>query len=126
LLPPTGILQNAASTTFLGLSYVSGDVIGIAYDATANLVWFAKNGGSFFGAGSTAGNPAAGTGGAAFQATQWPVTVAASTGSSATAAVLTLRDTAGALQYTPPAGFSPWSAATYPIVARRRGVMVVG
>jgi len=127
-LLPTGTLQGAAGTTALGLTYVSGDVIGVAYDATANLVWFNKNGGSFFGASSTAGNPAAGTGGAAFQGTQWPVTVAGSTGATATAAVLTLRDTAGALQYTPPSGFTVWSPATYPApaAALRRRVMVVG
>jgi hypothetical protein len=126
-LLPTGTLQNTASTAALGLGYVSGDVIGIAYDATTNLVWFNKNNGSWFGASSTAGNPAAGTGGATFQATQWPVTVAASTGATATAAILTLRDTAGALQYTPPAGFSAWSSATYPVAtALRRQVMVVG
>jgi hypothetical protein len=127
LLLQTGTLQNTASTTALGLGYVSGDVIGIAYDATANLVWFSKNGGSFFGASSTAGNPTAGTGGAAFEATQWPVTVATSTGAASTVAAFTLRDTAGALQYTPPSGFAAWSAATYPPAAGlRRRVMVVG
>jgi hypothetical protein len=124
----SGSLQGPAGATALGLSYVSGDVIGIAYDAGSNLVWFNKNNGSWFGASSTAGNPAAGTGGAAVQSTQWPVTVACSTGTTATAAAWTLRDTAGALQYTPPSGFSAWSAATYPApaTALRRRVMVVG
>jgi hypothetical protein len=128
LLLQTGTLQGPAGTTALGLSYVSGDVIGIAYDAVSNLVWFNKNNGSWFGASSTAGNPATATGGAAVQSTQWPVTVAGSTGTTAIAAILTLRDTAGALQYTPPSGFSSWSAATYSpsATALRRRVMVVG
>jgi len=95
----------------LGLSYVSGDIIGIAYDAVNNLLWWNKNNGSWFGASSTAGNPAAGTGGSALTATAWPMTLVASTGAAA-ATVFTLRDRAGALQYTPPSGFSSWSAAT--------------
>jgi len=126
-LLPSGSLQGPAGTTALGLTYASGDVIGIAYDAAANLLWFNKNNGSWFGASSTAGNPATGTGGAAVQSTQWPLTVTGSTGVSGGTAVLTLRDTAGAFQYTPPSGFSAWSAATYPVAAaRRRRVMVVG
>ena len=127
-LLPTGSLQGPSATTALGLTYVSGDVIGIAYDAGANLVWFNKNNGSWFGASSTAGNPVAGTGGAAVQTTQWPVTVSCSTGAAVTAAAWTLRDTAGALQYTPPSGFSSWSAATYSpgLSTLRRRVMVVG
>lgn len=125
-LSPNGNLQRPGAVTNVSVTYVSGDVIGIAYDAGANLLWFNKNGGSWFGASSTAGNPATGTGGLAVQATQWPVTVIGSTGAAATAPVLTLRDTAGALQYTPPSGFSAWSPATYPATARRRRVMVVG
>jgi hypothetical protein len=119
----SGITANGVT---LGLGYVAGDVIGIAYDAVNNRLWWNKNNGSWFGASSTAGNPAAGTGGATLAATQWPVSVTAATGSAA-ATVFTLRDTAGALQYTPPSGFSAWSAATYsPVVARRRQVMVAG
>ena len=126
-LLPSGTLQGTSGGTAIGLTYVPGDVVGIAYDATANLVWFNKNGGSFFGASSTAGSPAAGTGGAAFQATQWPVAVVVSTGAVATAPVVTLRDTAGAQQYTPPSGFSAWSGGTYPVVAAlRRRIMMVG
>jgi hypothetical protein len=120
-LPQSGTLQGSSSTTALGLTYVSGDVVGIAYDAVNNLVWFNKNNGSFFGASSSAGNPAAGTGGAAVQATPWPVAVSAGTSNTAgSAVVFTLRDTAGALQYTPPSGFSAWSAATYPALAAAR------
>lgn len=126
-LLPTGTLQGPGGTTALGLTYVSGDVIGIAYDAGANLAWWNKNNGSWFGASSTAGNPATATGGGAVQSTQWPVTVSCSTGAATGAfAVITLRDTAGALQYSPPSGFSAWSSATYPVLTRRRRVMVVG
>jgi hypothetical protein len=127
-LLPTGTLQRPGATTALGLTYASGDVLGIAYDAGANLLWLNKNNGSWFGASSTAGNPATATGGAAVQSTQWPVTIIGSNGNTATATVLTLRDTAGALQYAPPSGFSSWSAAIYsPVLSTlRRRVMVVG
>jgi len=126
-LLPTGSWQGPAAGTSIGLTYASGDVIGLSYDAGANLMWWNKNNGSWFGASTTAGNPVAATGGAAVQSTQWPVTIACSTGAATGAtAVLTLRDTAGALQYTPPSGFSAWSAATYPVLTRRRQVMVVG
>lgn len=124
-LLPTGALQASSGTTALGLTYVSGDVIGIAFDAAANLLWFSKNGGSFFGASSTAGNPAAGTGGAAVLSRQWPLTLIGSTGSTATAPTLTLRDTAGAMQYTPPAGFSAWSTGIRPAPTILGGQTVV-
>ena len=120
-LLPTGFVGASS----LGLTYASGDVIGMAYDAVANLGWFNKNGGSWFGASSSAGNPVTGTGGLPRQAT-WPEALACSTG-LATGAVLTLRDTAGAFQYSPPSGFSAWSPATYPpVTSRHRRVMVIG
>ena len=31
----------------MGLTYVAGDVLGIAYDAGSNLVWLNKNSGVF-------------------------------------------------------------------------------
>jgi len=131
-LRPTGTWfgwNGAGTSTAIGLTYAAGDVLGIAYDAGSNLLWWNKNNGSWFGASTTAGNPVTGTGGAAVQTTQWPMTVVGTTGSTTGAtAVLTLRDTAGALQYAPPSGFSPWSAATYSpggTVLRRR-VMMVG
>jgi len=128
-LLPTGSWQGPVTTTAIGLTYAAGDVLGIAYDAVSNLLWWNKNNGSWFGASTTAGNPVTGTGGAAVQTTQWPMTVVGTTGSTTGAtAALTLRDTAGALQYAPPSGFSPWSAATYSpggTVLRRR-VMMVG
>jgi hypothetical protein len=113
-LQPNGILQRFGSSSLLNLSYVAGDVIGIAYDASNNLIWFNKNNGSWFGASSTAGNPVTGTGGGAVVSVGWPITIGASS-NSAVASVFTLRDTAGAFQYTPPSGFSAWSSAVGPV-----------
>jgi hypothetical protein len=114
MLLPTG---NRLDATSIGLTYVSGDVIGIAYDAINNFVWWNKNNGSWFGASSTPGNPATPSGGLAVQSTSWPMALSVATGATGIAAAFTLRDTAGALQYTPPSGFSAWSSATFPAVA---------
>jgi hypothetical protein len=128
-LVPTGTLQLFSGNNTTGLTYASGDVLGIAYDAVNSRLWFNKHNGSWFGASTTAGNPATNTGGAVVQSVNWPVTIAATNGtnSSGTAAIFTLRDTAGALQYAPPSGFAVWSPATYPVLAAaRRQVMIVG
>ncbi len=123
-LYPTGTLQTQTTTIALGLTYVAGDVIGICRDDTAHLMWFNKNGGLWYGASSTAGNPVTGTGGVTTSTSLWPLSVAASTDATGVAAVFTLRDTAGAFQYTPPAGYSAWSAASG--IGVRRQVMMVG
>lgn len=113
LLLPTGSLLSGTS---LGLSYVTGDVIGIAYDATNNFIWWNKNNGSWFGASSTAGNPATPTGGLAVQTT-WPMAISIATTSGGATGAFTLRDTAGAQQYSRPSGYSAWSSAAGPVVA---------
>jgi hypothetical protein len=53
--------------------------------------------------------------------------VSGATENLSTAMVLTLRDTAGALLYTPPSGFSAWSSGTGPVVGGGQSsrVMVV-
>jgi hypothetical protein len=112
-LQPGGAILSGAN---LGLSYVSGDVIGIAYDGINNFLWWNKNNGGWFGASSTAGNPSTPTGGLATGTTSWPETIAVATGALGTAATFTLRDTAGALQYAPPSGYSAWSSAAGPVV----------
>jgi hypothetical protein len=91
-----------------GPSFSSGDVIGVAYDATNGLLWLNKNNGPWFGTGG-APNPATGVSGLAVGAGNWPVTVGAL---SAAATVFNLRDTSDRQSYSPPSGFSSWSPAS--------------
>ena len=107
------LASGVGAGTNIGLTFVSGDVIGIASDTVNNFLWWNKNNGSWFGASSIAGNPVTPSGGLATSTTLWPATIAISTGTTGTAAAFTLRDTAGAFQYAMPSGYSPWSSATY-------------
>ena len=102
-LLPTGVVNGNTN----GVTYAAGDVIGIAYDGYSNLLWWNKNNGSWFGNSTTPGNLVTGAGGYSVVA-GWPIGVAVATGATGTAASFTLRDTAGAFQYTPPVGFVPW------------------
>lgn len=91
-------VHNTAFTAF-GATYAAGDIIGVAWDAAAGNVWFAKNN-----AYQASGNPAAGTNPAltGLPATLFPgislfdntnqTTVAFGSGNS----------------FAPPAGFSLW------------------
>lgn len=123
---PSVLASNGTRTpsVSIGLSFVSGDTIGIAYDAAANLMWWNKNNGSWFGNSSTAGNPATGVGGFAVTGTQWPLTISAGTVTGA-AATFMLRDTLGNLRYTLPAGFSPWSPEAFGGIAAQARAMVL-
>jgi hypothetical protein len=102
--------------TSIGVTFAAGDVIGLAFDGTVNALWWNKNNGAWFGANTTAGNPAANTGGLAVMnaayGPSWPMSVSVATGATGTAATFTLRDTASALQYAPPSGFSAWGDST--------------
>lgn len=124
-VPPNMIYQsmlNGAGIRYsgsvnLGLTFGAGDTVGVAYDGINNAMWWNKNNGSWFGNSSTAGNPVTATGGVAMVAVGWPFTINASNvAGTGAAATFLLRETAGALRYTPPSGFSPWSPATYPAV----------
>ena len=90
------------------LSYVAGDSIGIAYDATQGRVWFRKNGGSWSGLGA-AGDPVAGTNPIAVSPGNWPMMVFCSSDAATT---FELRDTAGQFSYAIPSGYSAWSLGT--------------
>jgi hypothetical protein len=104
LMLPTG---NVNANSGL-LTYAAGDVIGVAWDANNNSLWWNKNNGAWFGA-SSGGNPAGNASGLNTVASAgWPMGIAVATGATGTAATFTLRDTLGALQYAPPAGFVPW------------------
>lgn len=106
---------NRSGSVALGLTYASGDTIGVAYDGINNLVWWNKNNVAWFGASSTAGNPVTATGGFAIPSATWPVTPIAGT-VAGSAATFTLRDTAGNLRYGPPSGYAAWSPAIFPVM----------
>jgi hypothetical protein len=90
-----------------GLAYAGGDVIGVAYDAGAALVWFNKNNGAWQGNG--AGNPAAGTNGLAVAPGNWPMMLYATHNNAAGS--FTLYDYAAVQHYAAPAGFTAWAIA---------------
>jgi hypothetical protein len=118
-------LGNVVGGASLGLPYAAGDVIGISYDAINNFLWWNKNNGSWFGASTTAGNPTVPSGGLATGTVLWPTTLMVGTSSSASP-TFTLRDTTGALQYAPPAGFSAWSSAAGPgVIGTQARAMVL-
>jgi hypothetical protein len=109
LVPFGDIAAGGLGQVHVSLPYVTGDVIGIAYDAVSNFIWFNKNNGSWFGASSSPGNPSSGTGGLSMAATQWPLSVIVGNGFNATAAIFTLRDIIDSQQFAAPAGFFPWT-----------------
>ncbi len=106
ILASTGVRTGNIST---GLSYVSGDTIGIAYDAVTPNIWLKKNNGAW------SGDPVAGTGGIAATTTLWPLSPLAGA-STGTAVSFRLRDTADALLYAPPSGYVAWSEYVAPPV----------
>jgi len=55
------VLNNLTTHPTGTATYTTGDVISMAVDTTARLVWFRKNGGNWIG--TTSGDPAAGTNG---------------------------------------------------------------
>lgn len=96
-------------TANTGIGFVSGNVVGIAYDAGASRIWFNKNHGSWGGNG--AGDPVAGTNGISITPGTWPMMLfTAQTGTGPGATTFTLRDYAAAQQYAAPSGYSAWSA----------------
>jgi hypothetical protein len=65
------------------------------------------------------------SGGLATGTVLWPTTLMVGTSSSASP-TFTLRDTTGALQYAPPAGFSAWSSAAGPgVIGTQARAMVL-
>lgn len=76
-------------------TWTSGDVIGVAVDVGAGLIWFAKNN-------TFQGSPSGGTG-SAFSGLSG--TLYASAGSQSSGKTLTLQNV---LTYIPPSGFSAW------------------
>lgn len=92
-----------------GSAWTTNDVIGVALDATANSVWFSKNG-----AWQNSGNPAAGTGAAYTSLTGAPYYPIFTTGSGS---VLQANFGQRAFAYTPPTGFNALNTANLPAPA---------
>lgn len=97
--------QKATNNVFTayGSSHGAGAVIGIAYDASAGNLWFAKDG-----TWQASGNPGAGTG-AAFTSVAAGMFIAGSIFNGSSIQAYTLRLTAASQTYSPPSGFSAWS-----------------
>jgi len=122
-LHPTGIRSGNATIT--ALTYGSGDVIGLAYDAVNSLIWWNKNNGTWWAQTGASGDPVAGTQGFGFNPSAWPAALGVMTGSTGTAAAVTLRDTAGSFHYAPPSGYSAWSSGIGPVSTQQARVMVM-
>jgi hypothetical protein len=88
-------------------SLVNGDVVMVCTDATANKVWFLKNGVS------TGGDPSAGTGGTDISGLTKAIYACIRMGSASCALTANFGDTAFT---TPlPTGFTGWSAVANPV-----------
>ena len=96
-----GSIYYATSLNVAGVTYTTGDVIGVAVDITNGLIYYAKNN-----TWQSSANPSAGTGGLAYvtAAAVFPAwgTLTANVTSG------TLNVGATAFSYTPPTGFSAW------------------
>lgn len=99
-----GIYFGGAVATAFG-DYTAGDVICVAVDLDAELIWFRKNGGAWSG---TSGNPATGVGGTSF-ASLTPPYFPAFTGRNATATQVTANFGATAFAQSVPSGFGAWN-----------------
>jgi hypothetical protein len=100
LLASSGNKYAAGTSTAYGSALAANDILMVAVDLDADLIWWGKNGAWF-----AAGNPAAGTG-AAFNNVQdfvYPA-VTNSAGSKVTA------NFGGPFQYALPAGFVSWES----------------
>lgn len=94
----SGVKYNNNSSSAMGSTYTTGDVIGVAVDLTTGAIWFSKNGVW------QSGDPSAGTGAAftGLSGTYYPCA------SNHTADVVVGRFTAASMSYAPPTGFSTW------------------
>lgn len=93
---------NGAIYSAYGASYGLHDVIGVALDLDNGKVWFSKNG-----TWQASGDPAAGTN-AAFTGITGTLVMNMTANKGAPSG--TLRSSAGDCDYTPPSGFSYWTA----------------
>ena len=98
-----------------GTALVANDVLCVAVDLTASLIWFRKNGGNWNNSGTA--NPATGTGGYAYLA-NWPGGTIANRGLSPYAFLFTTNDQQtlnfgdSTFAQTPPSGFGNWTVPT--------------
>lgn len=110
----TVYLNSVSQGTITGAT--AGDVNGMAYNATANRIYFNINGGAYH----NSGNPVAGTGGTSLSGvltgTRYP---AASNGNLA--GIITLISPATAWRYTPPTGAVEFGTVDPP---RNRAIII--
>ncbi len=99
----TGQKINASTPYTFGASYGAGDVIGVAIDATAQKIWYAKNG-----TWQGSGNPSAGTG-EAFSTAAAPSIFPAASVFYGSGDSVTIRTRAAEFSYSPPSGFTEWA-----------------
>ena len=102
----TGCTSNLSSTAAI----VTGDVIGIALDASGNNAWISING-----VWQNSGNPGAGTNPSVSSlpsATTWYPGITSSTSGSAS-----INGSANSTVYQAPTGFSAWDGTTYPTLS---------
>ena len=100
----TGQKINASTTLSFGSSYTTGDVIGVAIDATAQKIWFAKNN-----TWQASGDPSAGTN-EAFSTAMAPSIYPAASVYYGTGDAVTIRSRAAEFSYSPPSGFTEWAS----------------
>jgi len=87
-----------------GLTFVTGDVFGVAVDFTNSKIWFRQNGGSWDG---TTDDPATNTGGTSIAGFATPAFACAWLNGANTIAV-TARFASGSWGFAAPSGFGQW------------------
>ena len=95
-----GTKNTGGTATSFGSTYTTNDIIGVAYDAGAKKIWFAKNG-----TWQASGNPAAGTNEAYSSITGSEIFFGGSNGGSATSCSLSFNFGQRPFAYTAPSGF---------------------
>jgi len=95
-----GTKNTGGTATSFGSTYTTNDIIGVAYDAGAKKIWFAKNG-----TWQASGNPAAGTNEAYSSITGSEIFFGGSNGGAATSCSLSFNFGQRPFAYTAPSGF---------------------
>ena len=95
-----GTKNTGGTATSFGSTYTTNDIIGVAYDAGAKKIWFARNG-----TWQASGNPAAGTNEAYSSITGSEIFFGGSNGGSATSCSLSFNFGQRPFAYTAPSGF---------------------
>ncbi|MBB4860385.1 lysophospholipase L1-like esterase [Novosphingobium chloroacetimidivorans] len=111
-VPSTGAVLHGSSTAIINAgTSTTGDVIGVAFDATAKRVWFRKNGGQWNG--SATANPSTGAEGVDFSFLTDPnISAAVSIVGANNGSQVTSRFAGSQMTGALPSGFSPIGGQT--------------